>query len=311
MAPDRPTKTPYAEEWLAFEEQSGGRFTLHGTIYEIREQFDGLGAKLQSMFPPLTDDVVTEDHKTEEGVPVCVYKPANAASNLPTGLYIHSGGWACGSIDNEDHLTRQLVLAVPCILVSVEYRLAPENPFLAAVDDCVSAYKWIATAAAKFSGDFTKPFTVGGSAGGNLSVCTALSIIASKDAPAPHGIFALCPAVVATQAVEHLPEALRAYQNSPETYADAAMIDKAAVETSCGLSPLPFPSRCGTNVELQARTWFRKAMPTLPIPCSHQSSIRNLLLCRRCILQLPTRTLSTTMRTCSSISSSSWGLSAF
>ena len=190
-----------------------------------------------SQIQPQTDEVVTADYRTEENVPVRVYKPVNAPLGLPLGLYIHSGGWVSGSIDGEDHLLRYLALSVPCVLVSPEYRLAPEKPYPAALDDCVSAYKFMSAAAQNLGGDATKMFIVGGSAGGNLTLTTGLSIIA-PDRPepgnvAPRGLFALCPLVAHTKAVPKLPEDLKAFFNSSEAYADAAMIDKPVVE-SCG-----------------------------------------------------------------------------
>ena len=237
MAPSHPNKGPYADEWLAFEEATGGRFCCTGSGLEVREQFNGLQAQLMSQIPPPTDEVVTANYSTDENVPVRVYKPANAPLGLPLGLYIHSGGWVSGSVDGEDHLSRQLALSVPCVLVSPEYRLAPENPFPAALDDCISAYKFMAAAAENLGGDATKLFIVGGSAGGSLTLTTALSIIAPEKpedgAVAPRAIFPLCPCVCQTKAINKLPDDLRAFENSADAYADAAMIGKEVVE-SCG-----------------------------------------------------------------------------
>ena len=236
MGSDRPNKTPYAQEWLAFEEQSGGRFCCRGTVHEVRQQFDALGGQLMSSLPPPSEDIITADYKTDEDVPVRVYKPANAEPGLPIGLYIHSGGWACGSIDGEDHLARQLALTVPCVLVSVEYRLAPENLFPAALDDCVSAYKFMTAAASKLGGDASKAFVVGGSAGGHLTLTTTLRLMDLNLTPLPKCIFPLCPAVVMPQALNQLPKDLQEFEMPAETYSDAAMIDKATRETCAGSS---------------------------------------------------------------------------
>ena len=241
MAPSHPNQTPYADEWLAFEEATGGRFCCSGSGLDVREQFNGLQANLMSQIPPPTVDVVTAEYKTDEDVSVRVYKPANSPLGLPLGLYIHSGGWVSGSIDGEDHLLRQLALSVPCVLVSPDYRLAPENPFPAALHDCVSAYKFMCTAAANLGGDATKIFIVGGSAGGHLTLTTALSIIAPEQPDAgavvPKAIFPLCPSVTQIKAVPKLPDEYKAFYNSAEAYADAAMIGKQVVE-SCGGSLL-------------------------------------------------------------------------
>ena len=238
MADTLPHTTPYAQEWLAFEEQSGGRSCLKGSVHDIREQFWALFNQLQTMLPPPGDDITTEEHQTAEGVRVRVYKPAGAGSDLPTGLYIHSGGWACGTIEGEDHLCRQLAASVPCVLVSPEYRLAPEHPFPAGLDDCVSAYRWMANNASSFGGNPSKLFHVGGSAGGNYSLTTPLKIL--DDYPEfwaknkPRGIFALCPATCFLLAIKELPDELRHYEH-PDAYGDAAMIDKACAATCEGL----------------------------------------------------------------------------
>ena len=239
MADDRPSKTPYAEEWLAFEQASGGRFCCEGTVEEVREQFDAMLVQLKAALPPPDHSVVKEEHSTSEGVVVRVYKPAGVATGLPVGLYIHSGGWSSGSIDAEDHLTRLLSLIVPCILVSVEYRLAPEHPFPAALDDCVSAYRWMSATSSQLGDDSSKLFIVGGSAGGNLSITTAMRLIES-DAPAdnylrPRGVYALCPAVCMIGAIRDLPRELRQYQH-PDSYEDAANINKSTVEVCGGQS---------------------------------------------------------------------------
>lgn len=88
-----------------------------------------------------------------------------------------------------------------------------------------------------------KLFITGWSAGGNLTLTTALRIIAEgKDVPQPRALFALCPAVVMSQAVDQLPDDLRIYHHQLETYADAATIDKATVE-ACG-GAIPFRTLC-------------------------------------------------------------------
>lgn len=225
---------PYADEWLAAEALSGGgRFVLHGTIPMIREQLNGFFATAKSLAPPPSDDVSTSSDKTPEGVEVRVYTPANLPADAPTGVFFHSGGWSGGSIDHEDHITRRLALDVPCRLVSVEYRLAPEHPFPAGLDDCVSAYKWTVNNPS-FTSSKGKFFIVGGSAGGNLTITTTLKLLeAPLDASLmPKAIFPICPATCMLPAMKSLPAELQAYEK-PDAYGDAAAIDKTSVRT-CG-----------------------------------------------------------------------------
>jgi versiconal hemiacetal acetate esterase len=234
MANTGPSDVPYAEEWLAFEAVTGGRTVLKGDIFAMREQFNGLTAAMASMAPPPDDSITTSEHKTADGVAVRAYKPKDAAPGLPIGLYIHSGGWCFGSVDAEDALARQVARSVPCILVSPEYRLAPENPFPAALEDTSSTYRWMATSAESLGGDVNKLFTIGGSAGGNLALTTALKVLDEKSSSGTlKGIFALCPGTMLPQAISSLPEDLRPFSN-PDAYQDAAMIDVEVVESCSG-----------------------------------------------------------------------------
>jgi acetyl esterase len=97
------------------------------------------------------------------------YRPAGTKPDeqLPALVYVHGGGWVIGDLDTHDVLCRQLANAARCAVYAVDYRLAPEHPFPAAVDDC--------TAAVKFVAGRHKLVAVGGdSAGGNLATVAAL-----------------------------------------------------------------------------------------------------------------------------------------
>ncbi|HTR82945.1 MAG TPA: alpha/beta hydrolase [Reyranella sp.] len=98
------------------------------------------------------------------------YRPLGAAAGpLPTLIYYHGGGWVIGNIDTHDSTCRRLANKSRCQVISIDYRLAPEHPFPAPVDDAVAAFRHIRDNAARFEVD-AKRITVGGdSAGGNLS----------------------------------------------------------------------------------------------------------------------------------------------
>ena len=77
--------------------------------------------------------------------PVRVYKPANATgSNLPVVVYYHGGGWVIGDLDTHEVVCQKLAHEGELIVISVDYRLAPEHRFPAAVDDAVTATRWVA-----------------------------------------------------------------------------------------------------------------------------------------------------------------------
>jgi acetyl esterase len=114
-----------------------------------------------------------------------IYRPV-AAEVLPALVYFHGGGWTIGDVDTHDVLCRQLALGARCAVFSVDYRLAPEHPFPAAVDDCLAATRYVAEHAAELK---VGAIAVGGdSAGGNLAAVVSLL---ARDAGAPALAFQL------------------------------------------------------------------------------------------------------------------------
>lgn len=111
------------------------------------------------------------------GLPVRVYRSADGES-LPTVVYFHGGGWVVGSVAASDAFCRRVVEATPCVLISVDYRLAPEHPFPAAVDDAVAAVDWAASNGAVHGGDPDRLMVLGDSAGGNLAAVAVGRLIA-------------------------------------------------------------------------------------------------------------------------------------
>jgi acetyl esterase/lipase len=107
-------------------------------------------------------------------VPVRCYAPAAAAGPRPGLLYIHSGGFIFGSVDGEDARARQLAGETGAVVVSVEYRLAPEHPFPAALHDCYAALTDLAKNAIELGVDPAHIGVGGASAGGGLAAATAL-----------------------------------------------------------------------------------------------------------------------------------------
>ena len=97
-----------------------------------------------------------------------IYRPAGKVP-MPIVVYFHGGGWVVGSVTASDAFCRRVVDAVPCVLISVDYRLAPEHRFPAAVQDAVAAIEWSGGNGAASGGDPRRLIVLGDSAGGNLA----------------------------------------------------------------------------------------------------------------------------------------------
>ena len=106
-------------------------------------------------------------------IPLRVYTPAGRPP-FPALIYFHGGGWVIGNLDTHDGVCRALTNAAGCVVVSVDYRLAPEHKFPAAADDAYAAACWAAANAAVIGIDPTRLAVGGDSAGGNLAAVVAL-----------------------------------------------------------------------------------------------------------------------------------------
>ncbi len=106
-------------------------------------------------------------------IPVRIYTP-EGEGNFPIILYYHGGGWATGDLDTHDNISRILAKQTNAIVVSVGYRLGPEHPFPAAIDDAYAALEWVAQQGTSFNGDPTRIALAGDSAGGNITAAIAL-----------------------------------------------------------------------------------------------------------------------------------------
>ena len=110
------------------------------------------------------------------GVPLRLYRGArtDAAALLPVLVYFHGGGWVIGDIESHDSICRHIANAARCAVVSVDYRLAPEHKFPAAVDDCFAATRWVAAEGPLLAIDGERIGVGGDSAGGNLAAVVSL-----------------------------------------------------------------------------------------------------------------------------------------
>jgi acetyl esterase len=107
-------------------------------------------------------------------VAVRVYRPTDTRGPVPGILYLHGGGFVTGSIDTEHGMAAELARELGVVVVSVEYRLAPEDPFPAGIEDCYSALVWMHEQAGELGVDLDRLAISGASAGGGLAAGLAL-----------------------------------------------------------------------------------------------------------------------------------------
>lgn len=116
------------------------------------------------------------------GVPTRVYRPA-APGALPIVAFAHAGGFVIGDLESHDEICRFLADALPAVVVAVDYRLAPENPYPAAADDYCAVVGWLGRHAGDLGADPARLAVVGDSAGGTLAAAAALRASAADGPP--------------------------------------------------------------------------------------------------------------------------------
>ena len=120
----------------------------------------------------------------EDQLPARLYVPFGASSPAPLLVYFHGGGWVLGDLETHDQPCRFLARGSGAMVLSVAYRLAPEHPFPAPVEDCLAALRFAIDNAAELGADPARVGVGGDSAGGNLAA--VVSQLAARDGgPAP------------------------------------------------------------------------------------------------------------------------------
>ena len=158
-----------------------------------------------------------------------LYRPSPApSSGSPLIMMIHGGGFAVGAPEGEEQSCRNFVQAFKATCISITYRLAPEFPFPAGVEDCWDALKWAAANAKSWGADPSVGFVVGGtSAGGNMSAVLSVLAREEKLSPPLTGQFLAVPATIPDDAV---PEKYKKWYLSHEQNKDVPILPQAAVD---------------------------------------------------------------------------------
>jgi acetyl esterase len=172
---------PEVQKWLQALASSGVATLETMSIEEAREAMRASS----DLLGPGEPVARVEDRMiagAEGNIPIRIYDPVGTGS-VPAVIMFHGGGWVVGSIETHDAYCRDLANAAQLMVVSVDYRLAPEHRYPAAAEDAYAATKWIAEHGGEIGADGSRLATIGDSAGGNLATVVAL-MARDRDGPA-------------------------------------------------------------------------------------------------------------------------------
>ena len=161
---------------------------------ELRQQLRVMVALMDEPAPalPRIEDIQIPGPAGD--IPARVYAPTVEKRPLPTVAYFHGGGWVQGDLETHHGLSARLARHAGVLVVAVDYRLAPEHKFPAAVEDCFAAYRWLRTNGRDVGADPAKVGVAGDSAGGNLSAVVS-QLAASNGMAIPTCQVLIYPAV--------------------------------------------------------------------------------------------------------------------
>jgi len=143
------------------------------TAVEMREQFHAI--RMAPGTPAQVHQVRDVEIPTTTGaIKSRIYKPVKQ-NKLPVLVWFHGGGWVLGDLESADLTCRDIAAQSGCIVLSVDYRLAPEHVFPAAFNDCLAALRWTLDNCSDFGADKTRVAIGGDSAGANLASCVAIA----------------------------------------------------------------------------------------------------------------------------------------
>jgi len=177
---------PQAQALLDQFQALGAQALSSMSVADARRAMETL-ASMRTAPPPIRSAVDRRIPGPAGDIPVRVYTPDGTAP-LPLLVYFHGGGWVLGGIETHDATCRELANGAECVVVSVDYRLAPEHKFPAAAEDCFAATRWVAAHAAELGADAQRLAVGGDSAGGNLAAVVAQM---ARDRGGPRLVFQL------------------------------------------------------------------------------------------------------------------------
>jgi len=176
---------PQTRALLDYIEQRGVPATHTLTPADARALYRDRRSFTQPAPPPVALVRDLQADGPHGAIPLRLYRPlgSSASDTLPVLVYFHGGGWVIGDLDTHDTLCRELANGAGCAVVAVDYRMAPEQRFPAAVDDCIAATRWVHAQAGELKLDASRVAVGGDSAGGNLAAVVSIAARESGDLP--------------------------------------------------------------------------------------------------------------------------------
>ncbi len=164
--------------------ERSGQNALEGQ--DVQERRANMSRVARIGMPVATDVHVYERlmDGPESQIRLRIFRPHGSGPTPPAIVFFHGGGWVVGDLDTHDASCRVLACASECAVSAGDYRLAPEHPFPAPVEDCLAAYEWVVAHGAELSIDPGAIGVMGDSAGGNLAAVVAL-LARDTETPAP------------------------------------------------------------------------------------------------------------------------------
>ncbi len=192
------------------------RVDVTGTGDDVRKRRTDMRRSARLVMPTARGVRVYETSMPgpESAIPLRVYRSHRAVGPVPAIVYFHGGGWVVGDLDSHDGTCRMLAVHSGCVVVSVDYRLAPESPFPAALEDAAAAFGYVHDHPQLFTAIPGAVAVMGDSAGGNLAA--ALALLRRQDGPVPIAQALVYPATDLTMSAQSI-----------ETFASGFLLTKA------------------------------------------------------------------------------------